>query len=141
MKHITIFIILLITGTMGIQADTFSSRNIALQGNTTTSLRGVINQVYLPVPDDLELGAVQSGYFLFTPDQYTITVKDSDSGKKSQIKNQQMSHLTASEEDAKQFEATRGKPVEVKARLIQQNTRYHRTPIILEVLSIKEIKT
>src|SRR5262249_34880450 len=132
MKHITIFIILLITGTMGIQADTFSSRNIALQGNTTTSLREVINQVYLPVPDDLELGAVQSGYFLFTPDQYTITVKDSDSGKKSQIKNQQMSHLTASEEDAKQFEATRGKPVEVKARLIQQNTRYHRTPIILE---------
>ena len=140
MKTIIPLAIMLITVALGAQAETFSSRTIALQGDTTTLFRGVINQVYLPIPDDLELGAVQSGYFLFTPDQYTITIKDPDSGKKSQVKNQQMFHLTASEEDAKQFEAIRGKPVEVKARLIQQNTRYHRTPIVLEVLSIKEIK-
>src|SRR5215469_18715351 len=111
MKTIITFAILLATAILA-HAQTFTSRTIALQGGTPAVLRGVINTVYLPVPDDFELGPVQSGYFLFTSDDYTITIKD-DSGETTQVKNQQMFQLTPSEEQTKQFESILGKPVEV----------------------------
>jgi len=139
MKTITTFAILLAT-TLGAHAQTFTARTIVLHGDTPAVFRGVINTVYLPVPDDFELGPVQSGYFLFTSDDYTITIKD-DSGETTQVKNQQMFQLTPSEEQTKQFESILGKPVEVKARLMPRQTRYHRTPILLEVLSFKIIKS
>ena len=138
MKTITTFAILLATAVFA-HAQTFTARTITLQGDTPVVFRGVINTVYLPVPDDFELGPVQSGYFLFTSDDYTITIKDI-SGETTHVKNQQMFQLTPSEEQAKQFEPILGKPVEVKARLMPCQTRYHRTPILLIDLSFKTIK-
>ena len=71
----------------------FSDEKKTINENQNYTVRGVINIVYLPVPDSFELKEpIQSGYFLFTPQRFTVNGKDAE-GKPVQFKGQQMFRL------------------------------------------------
>jgi hypothetical protein len=115
---------------------TFTSGERTITNNENYTVRGVINMVRVPVPDDLEQGSVQSGYFLFTPEQYTFRGKDEED-QPVEIKDQDMFHLTLSDEQAAQFAPQLGKPVQVEVRVILRHTDHQRTPILFDILSLK----
>jgi hypothetical protein len=97
----------------------------------------VINIVYLPVPDALELKEpIQSGYFLFTPQSFTVNGKDAER-KPVQFKGQQMFHLTPDHNQVAKIKPALGKPVEVEVRSFIRHTRYHLTDVLFEILSLK----
>src|SRR5207249_519972 len=70
------------------RAQMFSDKEKTIKENQNYTVRGVINIVYLPVPDAFELKEpIQSGYFLFTPQSFTVNGQDTD-GKPVQFKGQ-----------------------------------------------------
>ena len=117
-------------------AETFTSGERTITNNENYTVRGVINMVRVPVPDDLEQGSVQSGYFLFTPEQYTFRGKDEED-QPVEIKDQDVFHLTLSDEQAAQFTPQLGKPVELEVRVILRHTVHQRTPILFDIISLK----
>ena len=119
------------------RAETFSDQKKTINENQNCTVRGVINIVYLPVPDALELKEpIQSGYFLFTPQRLTVNGKDLD-GKPVRFKDQQMFHLTPTDDQVEKIKAALGKPVEVEVRPFIRNTRYQLTDVLFEILSFK----
>lgn len=121
-----------------VAGDFFSGDSIILKENQLTKIRGIINVVYLPLPDDLELGKHQSGYFLFTANAYDMKITGEE-GETEHAKNQQMFHLTLSDEQIAKVEKLLQKPVELTAEPFEANTRHHRTPVLLSVKSIKPL--
>ena len=112
------------------------SAPIVLKENQAAKLRGIINVVHLPLPDDLELGKSQSGYFLFTASPCDVKISGEQSGTEL-VKNQLMFHLVLSEEQMAGVKKLLQKPVEITATPFGAHTRHHRTPVLLEVKSIK----
>ena len=103
------------------------------------TVRGVVNVVSLPVPDQMELGQTQSGYFLFTP--YPCTIKTKEAGVPLCETNQQMFQLAPSDKQVELLKSLLGKPVELEVLMFPMHTRYHRTPILFQIKSAKAINT
>lgn len=126
-----------------VRAEVFSSepQTFNADAGQEITIRGVVNVVYLPVPDNFEVGPTQSGYFLFTSYPCTIKAKDSDD-KAITVTNQTMFHLAPSGDQVNLLKTLLGKPVEMRVSMMPRETRHHRTDIILtNIKSIKQIKT
>ena len=122
------------------RAQMFSDEEKTIKENQNYTVRGVINIVYLPVPDAFELKEpIQSGYFLFTPQSFTVNGQDTD-GKPVQFEGQQMFQLTLDDNQVAKIEAALRKPVEVEVRSFIRHTRYHRTDVLFNILSLKILK-
>src|SRR5262245_27324596 len=136
-RHVTLCLGISLVLLASLPAQTFPSANKTINENKNYTIRGVINIVYLPVPDAFELPEpVQSGYFLFTPQRFTVNGTDVE-GKRVQFKDQQMFHLALSEDQVAKFTPALGKPVEVEAQPFIGHTRHHRTPVLFNILSLK----
>jgi len=119
------------------RAQMFSDEKKTINENQSYTVRGVINIVYLPVPDALELKEpIQSGYFLFTPQRFTVNGKDAE-GKPVQFNGQQMFPLTPDDDQVAKIKAALGKPVEVEVRPFIRHTRHHLTDVLFDILSLK----
>lgn len=139
MKHFAVSALCAAALALSSQAQTkgefFPSDPASLKENKVTKLRGIINVVHLPLPDDLELGKSQSGFFLFTPNPIDADISSEDGTEL--VKSQQMFHLVLSEEQLANVKKLLQKPVEVTASPFGAHTRHHRTPVLLNVASIR----
>jgi hypothetical protein len=139
MKKLYVIVLLTLLAVPGIRGETFSSEPAVITTGKEAKLRGVINQVSVPVPADFELGPTQSGYFLFT--SRTFTVKGEDAiGDPVEVKEQSLFQLVVPEKMDAKIQALLSKPVEVNVSVFTAHTRYHRTPVVLEVKAIRELK-
>ena len=102
-------------------------------------IRGVINPVIVPVGDQLELGKTQSGYFLFTAEVFQFEGTDS-SGEMVQARDQVLFHLIASGDLEAGLKELTGQPVEVTASAVVAHTRYHRTPVLLDLKTVSRLE-
>lgn len=113
----------------------FPSEPQVLTPEREFTLRGVVNLAILPVLDDFETAPTQSGFFLFTPDPHRATFEED--GNRIEESNLTLFHLTGTDAILADLEKSAGKPVEVVAMVIPAHTRYHRTPVILNVKSFR----
>jgi len=121
-------------------ANPFPQVDTKIVSNKEVTLRGVINLINVPVPDAVEAGPVQSGYFLITPYPLDVEGKDEfQEGKMVNAKEQIMFHLVIQSDLYKTIEKLVGKPVEIVALPFPAHTRHHRTPFLLDVKSIKAV--
>lgn len=139
--HFLCAVMAFITAAPLARAEVFSSEPQIFNADEEATIRGVVNVVDLPVPDQVEVGPTQSGYFLFTSYPCTIKAKDIDD-KSLMVTNQTMFQLAPSADQVKLLKTLLGKPVEMHVSMMPAETRYHRTAIILiKMKSIKPINT
>ncbi len=129
--------LILSTAAISLLAGPFPESSATLVAGEEKSVRGVINPLIFPIPDDFEMEATQSGYVLITPIPLEVKGMDDDGNP---IKEKMMLfHLAGEESVTAQFKALAGKPVEITADLMSAHTRYHRTPFLLLVKSVRAL--
>jgi len=135
-----ILLVLLASPYSHLAADPFPPVNTKLVANKEITLRGVINQITVPVPDDLDLASTQKGYFLITPFPFDAEGEDPfQDGKRVFAKEQIMFHLVFQNDLAETIQKLAEKPVEIVAIPLPAHTRHHRTSFLLDVKSIKAL--
>lgn len=121
--------------------DAFPAAEIKLVDSKEVTLRGVINVITVPVPDGAGLGKpTQSGYFLITP--YALVAEGESPGperKMIRLEGQMLFHLVVQQEIEAKLDKLKGQPVDVVATPFPAHTRYHRTPFLLNVKSIRAL--
>lgn len=109
----------------------------------TTAIRDVESELAAMKAehDPLASHIFVSRYFLlFTPERYTFNGKDYED-KSVHIKDQQIFHCSVPDDKQNAtIEASVGKPVEMKVEPFLQHTRYHKTPVLFTVLSVKVLE-
>ncbi len=137
MKSLLLPFILILAGLAPLRAELFPGEPVVLTAGDAILVRGVINTLVAPVPDPFELPQpVQSGHFLFSSQPITIRVEDGEEGPYS-VLDQTIFHLSVPASLEGRIEGLLEKPVEVRAEVSPAHTRYHRTPVILIVESIR----
>jgi hypothetical protein len=116
-------------------AEVFPAKPASISDKGPVVLRGIINAVSLPVGDEAELPPVQSAYVLFVPAELTCEIEEVE-GKREKVTGVTMLHVVPSEELSKKLEQFTGKPVEVSGKIFGAHTRYHRTPVLIDVEKI-----
>jgi len=119
-------------------AGPFPENAPALVEGEQSTVRGVINLVVFPVPDDFEMEPVQSAYALITPIPLEASGTDS-TGEEIHETGLTLFHLAGDDEITAQFDALAGRPVEMTVDLMPAHTRHHRTPFLLLARSIRAL--
>jgi hypothetical protein len=131
-------LLILITAALPLQAGPFPAMPATLKAGEESSVRGVINAVVFPISDDFEMEASQSGFALITPLPFAVKGTDDD-GNVLDEANLTLFQLAGDETVIARCEALAGKPVEITAVLMHAHTRYHRTPFLLLINSVRAL--
>lgn len=123
---------------LSLHAGPFPESVATLTAGEEASVRGVINAVVFPISDDYEMEATQSGLALIAPVPFEVKGAD-DEGNVLDESNLTLFQLAGDEEVIARCEALTGKPVEITAVLMPAHTRYHRTPFLLLVNSVRAL--
>ena len=119
-------------------AGPFPESTAPLLAGEEAKVRGVINAIIFPISDDFEMEPTQSGVVLITPLPLEAAGLDNE-GNEIHETNLTLFQLAGEEAVLAQCEALAGKPVEITADLMPAHTRYHRTPFLLLVKSVRAL--
>lgn len=131
-------LLIFVAAAIPLQAGPFPGAPATLNAGEEASVRGVINAVVFPISDDFEMEASQSGWALITPAPFEVKGAD-DEGNVLDEPNLTLFQFAGDEEVIARCEALAGKPVEITAVLMPAHTRYHRTPFLLLVNSVRAL--
>jgi len=137
-RHLFSILVLLSAITSPLHAGPFPESTAPLVAGEEAKVRGVVNAIVFPLSDDFEMESTQSGIVLITPLPLEAAGLD-DEGNEIHEPNLTLFQLAGEEAVLAKCEALAGRPVEITADLMPAHTRYHRTPFLLLVKSVRAL--